>query len=167
MSNAKKQHYVPQFYTRAFVDPQTPTGHEPYVWVFSKDGKTKQKRAPKNILWETDLYTFEEGGAKNYELEESLSKIENDFAEVVRRKINKRLPLTDEEHETLCTFVATMLQRAVRQRDNQEHFFDDLVAQVERLETHHGAGPTASQKLREEKKNIHKIGIVGILSEIP
>jgi len=100
MSNAKKQHYVPQFYTRAFVDPQTPAGHEPYVWVFSKDGKTKQKRAPKNILWETDLYTYEQGGSKNYQLEQSLSKIESDFAEVVRRKINKRLPLTDEEHET-------------------------------------------------------------------
>jgi hypothetical protein len=167
MSNPKKQHYVPQFYTREFVDRQTPAGHEPYVWVFSRDGKTKQKRAPKNILWETDLYTFEQDSSKNYELEKWLSKTESDFAEIVRRKIKPRLPLTDEEHATLCKFAATMLQRTVRQRDNQEHFFDDLIAQVERLETHHGTEPTASKRLRAEKKDIHKIGIVAILSEIP
>jgi len=167
MSNAKKQHYVPQFYTREFVDPRTAPGQEPYVWVFSKDGKTKQKRAPKNILWETDLYTFEHDSSKNYKLEEALSKIESDFADIVRRKIKPRLPLTNQEHGKLCKFVATMLQRTVRQRDSQEQFVDDLIAQVERLETHHGAEPTASARLRAEKKNIHKTGIIGILSEIP
>ena len=167
MSDAKKQHYVPQFYLREFLDPNTPSEQEPYVWVFSKDGKTKQRRSPKNILWETDLYTFDLGGAKHYELENALSRIESDFAEVVRKKIKRQLPLTAQEHEALCQFVATMLQRTVRQKDNQESFYDDLVAQVERLETHHGSDTSTSAKLRGLKKDVHKLGILRILSEIP
>lgn len=167
MSDAKKQHYVPQFYLREFIDPSRPPGQEPYVWVFSRNGKTKQRRAPKNILWETNLYTFETEGAKQYELEKTLSKIESDFAEVVRNKIKMRCPLSDGEHEKLCRFVATMLQRTVRQKDNLEGFYDQIVAQVERLEAHHGSSGSTSAKLRAEKKDIHKIGILGMLSEIP
>ena len=167
MSDAKKQHYVPQFYLREFLDPNTPPGQEPYVWVFSKDGKKKQRRAPKNILWETDLYTLDAEGAKHYELEQALSSIESDFAEIVQRKIKARLPLTAREHKTLCMFVATMLQRTVRQKDNQEGFYDQLVAQVERLETHYGSDGSTSAKLRATKKHVHKAGILGILSEIP
>jgi hypothetical protein len=167
MSNAKKQHYVPQFYLRQFIDPNTPSGQEPYVWVFSKDGKKRQRRAPKNILWETDLYTFDVEGAKHYELERTLSKIESEFAEIVRKKVKLHLPLTAQEHDTLCRFVATMLQRTVRQKDNQESFYDELVAQVERLETHHGSEASMSAKLRAGKKHVHKVGILGILTEIP
>jgi len=73
MSDAKKQHYVPQFYLREFLDPNTPLGQDPYVWVFAKDGKKKQRRAPKNILWKTELYTLDVEGAKRYELEQALS----------------------------------------------------------------------------------------------
>jgi len=167
MSTPKKQHYVPQFYLREFLDPNTPKGQEPYVWVFAKDGKKKQRRAPKNILWETDLYTFEVEGAKHYELEQALSKIEGQFAEIVRKKIKAHLPLTVQEHQTLCMFVATMLQRTVRQKDNQEGFYDQLVEQVERIETHHGSDGSTSAKLRVAKKNLHKVGILEILSEIP
>ncbi len=167
MSDAKKQHYVPQFYLREFLDPDTPPRQEPYVWVFSKDGKKKQRRAPKNVLWETDLYTFDVAGEKRYELEQALSKIESDFAETVRKKIKTRLPLTDQEHATLCMFVATMLQRTVRQKDNQEAFYDQLVEQVERLETHHGSDGLTSAKLRAAKKDVHRVGILGMLSEIP
>jgi hypothetical protein len=167
MSPPKKQHYVPQFYLREFLDPNTPKGQEPYVWVFAKDGKKKQRRAPKNILWETDLYTFEVEGAKHYELEQALSKIEGEFAEIVRKKIKAHLPLTVQEHQMLCMFVATMLQRTVRQKDNLEGFYDQLVEHVERIETHHGSDGSTSAKLRVAKKNLHKVGILEILSQIP
>ena len=101
MSDAKKQHYVPQFYLRQFVDPNTPAGQEPYVWILSKNGKTKSRRAPKNILWETDLYTFfDTTGTKHQELERTLSQIESDFAGTVQRKIKSHLPLSDQEHAT-------------------------------------------------------------------
>jgi hypothetical protein len=167
MPDPKKHHYVPQFYLREFVDPRTPPGQEPYVWVFSKDGKQKERRAPKNILWERDLYTFDIGGQKHYELERTLSAIESEFAEAVRKKLAPHLPLTAKEHEALCLFVATMLQRTIRQKDTQESFYDQLVTQVERLEAHNGSDGSTSATLRAAKKDIHKAGIMAIFSEIP
>lgn len=167
MADAKKQHYVPQFYLREFTDPDTPPGQEPYVWTFSKDGKKRKRRAPKNILWETDLYTINVDGTKHYEIEKTLSQIECDFAETVRKKIKPHLPLTAAEHKTLCRFVATMLQRTIRQKDNQESFYEKLIAQVERLESHHGSANSTSARLKAAKKDVHKSGILGMLSEIP
>jgi len=167
MQQPKKQHYVPQFYLREFVDPNTPAGHEPYVWVFSKTGNLEERRAPKNVFWETDLYTFDVAGAKQYDIEKFLSEIESEFAEVVRKTIKKRLPLTPQEHYAVCRFVATMLQRTVRQKNNQEGFYEALIAQVERLEAHRGSGASTSERLRKSKEQIHKFGILGILSEIP
>jgi hypothetical protein len=167
MPDPKKHHYVPQFYLREFVDPRTPSGQEPYVWVFSKDGKQRERRAPKNILWERDLYTFDIGGQKRYELERTLSTIESEFAEAVRKKLAPHLPLTVKEHEALCLFVATMLQRTIRQKDTQESFYDQLVTQVERLEAHNSSDGSTSATLRAAKKDIHKAGIMAIFSEIP
>lgn len=97
MSAPKKQHYVPQSYLREWVDPRTPAGYEPYVWVFSKDGKKKERRAPHNIFRETDLYTLEVEGRKHYSIETSLSQLESRYAEIVRNKIKKHLALADEE----------------------------------------------------------------------
>ena len=111
MAAPKKQHYVPQCYLRELVDPKTPPGYEPYVWVFSKDGKTKEKRAPKNTFHETDLYTLDVRGQKHYAIETSLAQLEGQYAEVVRQKIKTHLPLTEQEHVILCAFVAAMVQR--------------------------------------------------------
>jgi hypothetical protein len=167
MTDAKKQHYVPQFYLREFVDPNTPAGQEPYVWVFAKNGKTVQRRAPKNIFWKTDLYTIDVEGKRHYEIEKELSAIEAAYADIVRKKIKRHLPLTAEEHVALCRFVATMLQRTIRQKENQESFYDELLAQVERLEAHHGSSGPTSRKLRAAKKDVHKVALLAMFSEIP
>ena len=166
MSAPKKQHYVPQLYLREFLDPNTPPGYEPYVWIFAEDGKTKNRRAPKNVLWEMDLYTLEKDGTKQYELEELLSKLEGDYAKLVRGKVKARLPLSDTEHITLCAFVAAMLQRTVRKRDNLESSLDELISKVERLEEHHGAAPSTSSKLKADKKDAHRVGSAAVLSDI-
>ena len=33
MAEKRRHHYIPQFYLRGFVDPQTPAGQTPYLWV--------------------------------------------------------------------------------------------------------------------------------------
>ena len=45
-----KQHFVPQSYLRAWCDPETPDGQEPYVWRFAKDGTDARRKAPENIF---------------------------------------------------------------------------------------------------------------------
>ena len=48
-------HILPQFYLEGFLDPVTPPGYDPYVWV--ADLRTSgQARAPHNAAAETDYY---------------------------------------------------------------------------------------------------------------
>jgi len=167
MTDAKKQHYVPQFYLREFVDPNTPPGQEPYVWLFTKNGKSVERRAPKNIFWKTDLYTIDVNGEKLYDIEKELSTIETAYADIVRKKIKARLPLTALEHVTLCRFVATMIQRTIRQKDNQENFYDRLAAQAASLDPNRGSDGSLVEQLQAAKKDAHKVSVLAMLSEIP
>ncbi|MBO2970436.1 DUF4238 domain-containing protein, partial [Burkholderia pseudomallei] len=51
----KKQHYVPASYLKAWCDPDCPATHEPYVWVFERDGTSRHRRAPHKLFTETDM----------------------------------------------------------------------------------------------------------------
>lgn len=52
-----RHHYVPRFYLEEFTDPETPAGHEPYVWVRTPDQDWK-KRAPEHVAEESGYYSF-------------------------------------------------------------------------------------------------------------
>ena len=57
MPDSKKTTLRPSVvYLRGFVDPDTPSEQEPYVWVCS-GRQTKQRRAPKNVLWGDLIFT--------------------------------------------------------------------------------------------------------------
>ena len=167
MSNPKRQHYIPQCYLREFIDPNTPPGQEPYVWVFNRGEKIGRKKAPSNTFKETDLYTLSlKTGKKDYRIEETLSNLEGKYVEVFRTKIKKHLPLSDEDHIILCAFVSVMLQRTLRHRDNLERFFDELIEKTESMERAHNVEPKKSQELKRYRKNTHKLGVVQLLPDI-
>jgi len=161
MSEPKRQHIIPKCYLKQFVDPHTPTGQEPYVWIFDRGSNKGKKRAPRNILTETDLYTFSgKDGTKNYSLENSLAQIESDYASLFEQKIGQHLPLDAREHLVLCAFVAGMLQRTLKQKANIEGFFDRLISRTEQMEQAHGAPPKTSLELKHAKENAHRFMIV-------
>lgn len=163
----KKQHLVPACYLREWVDPYTPSGHEPYTWVFLKDENRGHKKAPSNIFKETDAFTLKlETGEKNYSIEETLSSLESRYSKIFREKIKKHLPLNQEEHIILCAFVGAMLQRTERHKDSIELFYDQLIEHTAAMEKHHGAEPKQSRKLKEEKVDAHKLSIFKVLPEI-
>jgi len=162
-----KQHYVPECYLRGWVDPKTPAGQEPYVWIFNRGEKVGRKKAPSNIFTETDLYTIRlKTGEKDYSIEETLSNLEGRYANIFRNKIQKHLPLSEEEHITLCVFVAAMLQRTPRYRDNMDRFHNELIEHTEAMEKSHGIDPKESEKMKEFQKNSHRMSIVQMLPSI-
>jgi hypothetical protein len=166
-SEPKNQHIIPQCYLKQFVDPDTPPGQEPYVWIFDRGSRRGKKKAPKNILTETDLYTFNgRDGGKNYVLEKNLSQIENGYASVFEKKISRRVPLAASEHVVLCAFVAAMLQRTLKQKENIEGFFDRLIAATEKIERAHDLPPKRSLELKQAKDDAHKVSIVRSVPEI-
>jgi hypothetical protein len=157
----RDQHFVPRCYLSEFTDPNTPSGQEPYVWVFDKDGKNPRKRAPKNIFTETHLYTFDFNGEKDFSIEQSLSTIEAKYAYVFRRKIKQKKPLTEMEHAYLCAFVAAQMQRTPRFKRNQENFIQQLIDHGTQMALAHGV--TDSPQVRqwqEYKKDVHKLQMV-------
>lgn len=158
---------MPECYLKQFVDSNTPNGHEPYVWIFDRGSKAGKKRAPKNTLTETDLYTFKSNdGIKDYSLEKSLGQIEGDYAVVFRRKIAGRLPLDRSEHLALCAFIAAMLQRTLKQKRHIEGFYDQLISITERMEQAHGLHAKTSLELKRAKQDAHRINIVQNVPEM-
>src|SRR5260370_16781564 len=60
-----------------------------------------------------------------------------------------------------------MIQRTIRQKDNQESFYDRLAAQAARLDPNQGSNGSLAAQLRAAKKDAHKVSVLAILSEIP
>jgi Protein of unknown function (DUF4238) len=124
----KHQHFVNQSYLSAWTDPGTPERHEPYVWVFPREGGEGKKRAPKNIFHETDLYTIIlRNGERDVRIEKSLSVIEGMFAKVREGPINGREHINDDDRAALCVFVAANLFRTKKQRDHLRGQFEKVL----------------------------------------
>jgi len=167
MSKPKSQHIIPQCYLKQFVDPNTPPGQEPYVWIFDRGCKRGKKRAPKNILAETDFYTLKiKTGEKDYTIEKTLSQIESEYSSVFEKTIKYKLPLDDRDHVFLCAFVAAMLQRTLKQKANMEGFLDQLITMTEEAEKTHGVEPKTSLELKQAKEDAHKLSIVQMIPGI-
>ena len=167
MSEPKNQHIIPQCYLKQFVDPNTPKGQEPYVWIFERDKKTGKKKSPKNILTETDFYTLKTKlGGKDYTIEKKLSQLESEYAIVFDKKIKSKIPINDYEHIIFCAFVAAMLQRTLKQRENIEGFLDQIINKTEKLERANGLNREKSSELRREKENAHKISVIQMIPHI-
>ncbi len=115
----KKQHTIPESYLKAWCDPNTPEGHEPFVWMFSKDGQQVKKRAPGNIFRESDFYTIKRiDGTRDLVLEHGLQELESEFARVKREVVFPMLDLSAADKIILCAFTAGMHSRTKAQ---QEH----------------------------------------------
>jgi hypothetical protein len=162
VSRPKNQHIIPRCYLKQFVDPHTPAGQEPYVWIFERNERRGKKRAPKNILAETDFYTLK----GDYTIEKTLAQIESDYSVIFEKKISKRVPLSAEEHILFCAFVAAMLQRTKKQRENIEGFVDQIVEKVADLEKAHEMPPKTSEEWKAQKENAHKLSVMAVTPEI-
>lgn len=130
----KNQHIVPQSFLKAWIDPETPEKYEPYVWLISKDGKTVENKAPKNVLSKTDFYTvFKADGKRDVELEKRLSKIEGDFISVRDKKLFNNEPLSDMEHQELITFIALGFARTKWHKESQTKLWEDYERLISRI----------------------------------
>ena len=130
----KKQHVVPVSYLKAWCDPETPIGREPYVWVFERNERTGKPKAPHNIFWELDFYTLPgEEGHRDLTLEKGLGRLESDFATVRRKKLDARQQITQREHFIVCAFCAAMHVRTRAQRDYFAAQWRDILDAMDRM----------------------------------
>lgn len=120
-------HYVPKFYLEEFTDPDTPVGHEPYVWVFEKVGGNWKKRAPKNVAAESDFYVLtHRSGRRHTGVEEALGVLESAAARLLRRKVFRERLLKRYERFELAAFVVAMLNRVPAEVENIREFMREV-----------------------------------------
>jgi len=164
MTKPKRQHYVPESYLNEFAYHIL---KKPYVWVFSKDGKKKRKQNPDKVFKMKDLYTIKvHGKEKDYSIETSLGDIETKYIEIFRNKIKKMIPLSEYEYLQICIFVSAMFQRTLRYKDNMEGFLDEIISRYEWMENQHNLKDKESERLKEYKKDAHKLSLIKLIPEI-
>lgn len=116
----KKQHFVPQCYTKAWHDLTAPAkpANTPYVWLFDKDGSNPRRKAPVNIFKETDIYTITRAdGYRGLQLEHGFQELEDKFTRIRNLKFNRRLWPDAQELVWLLAFVAAAQVRTASHRD--------------------------------------------------
>ncbi len=128
MSNNKNQHYVSEFYLKAWRDPETPQGA--YTWMASKDGSSMERKSPSKIFYETDLYTLETDGNRDLSIEKSLTQIEGDFSEIRRNKLKKGLKLNVQDKIIICAFAAAMYARTPASGERWKPLWNDFANQT-------------------------------------
>ncbi len=85
MAPKRKHHYIPKVYLDGFVDPHTPPGHAPFIWVRDMASGNVRRRAPKNVAAETGYYAVQRDGVVNYDsVENELAAVENRAAVALR-----------------------------------------------------------------------------------
>jgi hypothetical protein len=137
MAKYRRQHWVNQSYLSAWIDPDTPPRQEGYVWVFPRQGGPGKKKAPKNIFYETDLYTIRlKNGVRDVRIEKSLSLIEGMFAKVRDGPIKAREHVNDDDRAILAVFVAANLSRTVKQRNHLRGQFGRILKIGDQLTQH-------------------------------
>ena len=130
----KRQHWIPRSYLKAWCDPDTPKGQQPYVWRLSKDGTSSARKGPKNIFHETDLYTIRlSDGTRELSIEHSLAGLETEFVRIRDEVLTKKRPIPQQDHFLLCAFVAAMKARSRSQLQHLRSQFQKTFDHMTRL----------------------------------
>jgi Protein of unknown function (DUF4238) len=118
-TNPKRHHWVPECYLRAWWDPASPVGEKPHVWVIERQTREGKPLSIDSVFVKTHLYTLTTpDGEKDFELERTLSRVEDDFSRIMERKIVPRKPLPWSDRLGLAFFAAATIARTPRQRDH-------------------------------------------------
>jgi hypothetical protein len=135
----KKQHIVPNCYLKAWCDPTTPNGHEPYIWIHPADGGEPRRKSPKKTFTETDRYTIQSpSGDRDLLVEDTLAHIETEFARI-RERVESVQQLSARDYFLLCAFVAAMCSRTKSAGDNWATMWDTVRSQARRRALEHSS----------------------------
>jgi hypothetical protein len=133
----KKQHFVPQCYTKAWHDPSVPKEPTtmPYVWVFDRNGSNPRRKAPVNLFTETDIYTITlPDGGRDLRLEHGFQDLEDKFTRVRNLKFNRRTWPTAEEMAWVLAFVAIAQARTAAHRNFHRDQWRGIRERMEKMQ---------------------------------
>jgi hypothetical protein len=128
----KGQHWVSQAYMKPWCDASK---QEPFLHIIQKDGSGKRCRSPSNAFRLNELYTLPlRDGGRDLSFEELLSKIEGNFVEVRRQKLEPYVPITHEDRLWINGYMSAQLVRTPLFRDHHAKQWADVVKTGEEIE---------------------------------
>jgi Protein of unknown function (DUF4238) len=124
-SQAKKQHYVPQYLLRNFA---TGKSKNPKVWVLDKSNATIRLASVRDVAHENDFYSFGDSDGICVELEHLMSKIDSIGARIIRQVVNDgRFVLSDEDKVWLSYVVSCQMSRTPMIRKDLDNVRNAIV----------------------------------------
>lgn len=133
----KKQHFVPQCYTKPWCDPdgkQNPR-IEPFVWVFDRDGANPRRKSPANLFTETDIYSIPlPDGQRDLYLEHGFQELEDKFTRVRNLTLSRRVNPSQEDVAWLLAFASTAHVRTAAFRDFQRQQWAHIRQRMEEMQ---------------------------------
>ncbi len=111
-----KQHYVPQFYLREFLDPALEAKGQNVVWLY-ESGRHPSKKSVKDVGYEPDFYEIASGTGNAAEAEQAgflegrLQQLEAVVAPTLRRLAHGDFTLTPQQRGEFAGFIALTMCR--------------------------------------------------------
>jgi len=151
----KKQHFVPQCYTKAWHDTTAPASpsRTPYVWVFNTDGTGARRKAPANLFTETDIHTIvRPDGQRDLRLEHGFQELEDKFTRVRNLKFHQRVWPDAADLAWVIGFAATAQARTAAHRNFHREQWAGIRNRMEEFQTAFEAAPP------ERKEAMTRVG---------
>jgi len=133
MTTPKRQHWVPQFYLRQFLVPDTNPNVE-QVWVFHRKSGEPKLTGIKNIAIENHLYSPKQSdGSRDPRLENKLSNLEGTLAALWPQLANDFIDLGSASiRQSIALFLSVQFLRHPDRRDAAIKFRNRLIEMVEK-----------------------------------
>ncbi len=102
---ARRHHYIPQFYLRAFAKDR----QHPKLFVVDTETRTPFCTAPSNVAVELDFHTIDTPGQPSDVVERKLAGLESDISPAIERIRTSRSLASEGDRALFLTFVALLL----------------------------------------------------------
>jgi len=130
----KRHHYIPQFYLKGFVDPNTSKEQTPYLWVGDIGEKRIFRKAPTNVARLHGYYTITRPTeVENQDFEDYLATKEAKAAPVLERLITASDSLSDSERRLFSEFVTVQKYRVPCFREKVHELLEDVARTTMRM----------------------------------
>jgi hypothetical protein len=110
MAKHKWQHFLPQMYLKAFIDPERVTKGQHDLWIY-RAGADPKPRGPKGTAAEPHLYTSEEVKEDPLIAETGLAEMESIAVKHLEKLRGGEIELSDQEKAEFAIYVAIQVFR--------------------------------------------------------
>ena len=131
MSDARRHHFVSQFYLRNFLGAGAP----PLLYVIDKPRQADFATSTRNVAQERDFHRVDLAGVSPNTIEEALSSLEGEVATSLRAILARRAVGRDNHGQTLLYYMALTLVKSPAMRSK----IDDFTNQIMTMIGHHDA----------------------------